>query len=83
MICCSNKPFGAAAPQPSGGLFGSTTPAFGATTAPAFGAAAGTTSAFGQPPPNQQIGLFGQTGNKLAFGSSFGTAASTAAPAFG
>ncbi len=79
------KPFAAAAPQQQGGLFGSTTPAFGATTTPAFGAT-NTTGTFGQPAPNQQIGLFGQPANKpvgTAFGSTFGAQTSTAAPAFG
>ena len=78
-----NKPFGAAAPQATGGLFGSTAPAFGATTsaAPAFG---GTTSAFGQPAAqNQSINLFGQQNKPAAFAAPFGqTAPTTSAPAF-
>ena len=78
------KPFGAAAPQPSGGLFGSTTPAFGTTTsaAPAFG---GGTTSFGQPAPqNQSINLFGQQQKPAtAFGAPFGQTATTSASAFG
>ena len=54
-----NKPFGTATTQ-SGGLFGTTTPAFGATTAtPAFGAT--NTPGFGATTnQNNSIGLFGQ-----------------------
>ena len=78
----AQKPFGVAAPQATGGLFGSTTPAFGAATsaAPAFGAA----NSFGQPAAqNQSINLFGNQ-KPTAFSAPFGqTATTTSAPAFG
>jgi hypothetical protein len=78
----AQKPFGVAAPQAQGGMFGSTTPgAFGAvtSTAPAFGA----TNSFGQPAAqNQSINLFGNQ-KPTAFSAPFGqTAATTVAPAF-
>ena len=78
------KPFGTVAPQQAGGLFGSTTPAFGQTsTAPTFGVAG--QPAFGQQQgQNQAINLFGQQQKPTGFGAPFGqTATSIAAPAFG
>lgn len=75
------KPFGTATSQSSGSLFSTTTSAFGAT--PAFGAPAAPTG-FGQAPPNQQIGLFGQPAAKpTGFGTAFGAPTSSAAPSFG
>ena len=87
-----NKPFGAAQPQTSQPLFGSSTGGFGTTAAaPAFGTTGGTTG-FGQPQQNSSIGLFGNQQNqaKPAFGfggtggTTFGStaAATTTTPSF-
>ena len=77
------KPFGSVAPQPAGGLFGSST---GQTTG--FGTTTNTTTGFGggftQPAqqPAQSIGLFGGAAAAKPFGG-FGAPAASTAPSFG